>query len=112
MPGVRYGDWRYGRRPPVLLSRQVLGIGLDEQFCEHRVHDVSPGVGGCLAVLARTGAPEVNAIHRGGMKTPSTTWPMAARMTMITSSRTGWNRRVRGAGMMSSLAITVSRTGG
>jgi hypothetical protein len=70
MPGVRYGDWRYGRRPPVLLSRQVLGIGLDEQFCEHRVHDVSPGVGGCLAVLARTGAPEVNAIHSGGMKTP------------------------------------------
>jgi hypothetical protein len=29
--------------PPVLLGRQVLGVGLDEQLFEHRVHDGPPG---------------------------------------------------------------------
>src|SRR5262245_65258118 len=28
--------------PPVLFGRQVLGVGVDEQLFEHRVHDVPP----------------------------------------------------------------------
>ena len=28
--------------PPVLLRHQVIGVGLDEQFFEHRVHGVPP----------------------------------------------------------------------
>jgi hypothetical protein len=31
--------------PPVLLSRQVIGVGVDEQLSEHRVHDVPPQAG-------------------------------------------------------------------
>ena len=34
--------------PPVLLGQQVIGIGLDEQLFEHRVHDVPPRVGSCI----------------------------------------------------------------
>jgi hypothetical protein len=34
------------RAPPGLLrGQQIIGVGLDEQFHEHRVHDASPGVG-------------------------------------------------------------------
>ena len=29
--------------PPVLLGRQVFGIGLDKQLHKHRVHEVPPG---------------------------------------------------------------------
>jgi hypothetical protein len=31
--------------PPVALGGQVIGIGVDEQFFEHRVHDVPPQAG-------------------------------------------------------------------
>jgi hypothetical protein len=31
--------------PPVLLSREVIGVGVDEQLFEHRVHDVPPQAG-------------------------------------------------------------------
>jgi hypothetical protein len=30
------------------LLGQVIGIGLDEQFYEHRVHDVPPQADGCI----------------------------------------------------------------
>jgi hypothetical protein len=34
------------RAPPGLFrGQQIIGVGLDEQFHEHRVHDASPGVG-------------------------------------------------------------------
>ena len=31
--------------PPILLGRQVIGVGLDKQLFEHRVHDVPPQAG-------------------------------------------------------------------
>jgi len=44
--------------PPVVLGRQVIGVGFDEQLFEHRVHDVPPqageGAGGPAAAFAGT----------------------------------------------------------
>jgi hypothetical protein len=34
--------------PPVLLGHQVIGVGLEEQLYEHRVHDVPPQADGCI----------------------------------------------------------------
>jgi hypothetical protein len=34
--------------PPVFLGQQVIGVGLDKELFEHRVHDVPPRVGGCI----------------------------------------------------------------
>jgi hypothetical protein len=36
---------------PVLLGQQVIGVGLDEQLFEHRVHDVPPRVDDCWNVF-------------------------------------------------------------
>ena len=56
------GPHRHGRSaspgpartaPPVLLGRRVIGVGLDEQLYEHRVHDVPPGPAAASLVAGR-----------------------------------------------------------
>ena len=39
--------------PPVLLGQQVIGVGLDEQLHEHRVHNVPPGPAAASACAGR-----------------------------------------------------------
>jgi len=38
--------------PRVLLGQDVIGVGLDEQLYEHRVHDVPPGPAAASLVAA------------------------------------------------------------